>query len=991
MRRTIVSIVAALAAMSQAQTVVPSPRHLAWHKLETYAFVHFGPNTFSGKEWGDGREPAASFNPTELDCKQWVKAFKAAGMKAVILTAKHHDGFCLWPSKFSTHTVSATPHKTDVLKELSKACKAEGLKLGVYLSPWDRNHPTYGTDAYNDTFVNMLTEVLSNYGDIFEVWFDGANGEGPNGKRQIYDWNRYIATVRKLQPNAVIFSDAGPDVRWVGNEQGISPTTNWHQIDRDRYTPGTDKYKELGEGKKGGTHWVPSECDVSIRPGWFWRASENGKVKSPAELVELYFASVGRGSSFLLNVPPDTRGKIHETDVANLAEYRKRIDAIFAKNLVSTSRTVKNETVIELKPKSMVDVLRFAEPIKSGQKVGSFKVYSETGGKRELVATGTTIGNKRLIRLAPFEASRIVIKTDQPVALTNLGAFLSPASLRTFAHETKEQKDARMAWWRDSRFGMFIHWGLYSIPGGTWQGKIYPGAAEWLINTAKINIPDWEPLQSQFNPVNFDAKKIVGAAKAAGMKYIVITSKHHEGFAMYPSKIGTWNIGHTPFKRDPLKELSEECKRQGIKFCTYHSILDWHHPDYLPKTSYDKRDRSGANFDEYVKVLKAQLREVVENYHPAVMWFDGEWENTWTHERGKDLYDYVRRLDPSIIINNRVDTGRQGMNGFSASEFRGDFGTPEQEIPANGVATDWESCMTMNGSWGYHENDHDWKSVDTLIFNLVDCASKGGNYLLNVGPTGLGEIPPASVARLNSVGQWLKQNGEGVYKTQASPFPKPLSWGRVTRKGNVLYCTVFDRKTTVIDLPGLRNDVLSANMLANGLRVPFTKTEDGYSLALVDGERAGPVVIRVAIGGAPKIERVFAKQSADGNTFLAAKDAEIEGHTAAYEAGKDCIGFWTNPGDAVTWTLDVVRPGRYKVEMTYACEPGSEGSLVAFTASGKELQMSVEKTSGWSDFKTVTLGEVTLEASGLTKFMVKARMKPGLAVMNLRSVRLIPQ
>jgi alpha-L-fucosidase len=245
---------------------------------------------------------------------------------------------------------------------------------------------------------------------------------------------------------------------------------------------------------------------------------------------------------------------------------------------------------------------------------------------------------------------------------------------------------------------MFIHWGLYSIPAGTWQGKTYGGASEWLLNTAKIPIEDWLPLQKQFNPTEFDAKKIVSIAKLAGMKYIVITSKHHEGFAMYPSKIGTWNIGNTAFSRDPLKELSEECKRQGILFCTYHSILDWHHPDYLPNESYDKRPKIGADFERYVKTMKGQLKEIIERYDPAVMWFDGEWQNTWNHERGVDLYNYCRSLKPDMIINNRVDVGRAGMSGFSPAEMMGDFGTPEQEIPANGVNSDWESCTIPTGN-----------------------------------------------------------------------------------------------------------------------------------------------------------------------------------------------------------------------------------------------------------------------------------------------------
>src|SRR5581483_10202910 len=231
---------------------VPSERQLAWHRMEYYAFVHFGPNTFTDKEWGEGKEDADVFSPAALDCRQWAAAFKEAGMKGVVITAKHHDGFCLWPSRYSTHTIAQSHWKNgkgDVLKELSNACKQYGLKMGVYLSPWDRNHPAYGTPEYNQVFANMLTEVLTQYGPIFEVWFDGANGEGPNGKKQVYDWNLFIQTVRKYQPNAVIFSDAGPDVRWIGNEDGIAEETNWCTIDRSRYVPGTSLYRELTEGK----------------------------------------------------------------------------------------------------------------------------------------------------------------------------------------------------------------------------------------------------------------------------------------------------------------------------------------------------------------------------------------------------------------------------------------------------------------------------------------------------------------------------------------------------------------------------------------------------------------------------------------------------------------------------------------------------------------------------------------------------------------------
>ena len=975
--------------------------------METYAFVHFGPNTFSGQEWGNGKENPNSFNPTKLDCNQWVKTFKKAGMKGVIITAKHHDGFCLWPSKFSEHTVTQSPFKRDVLKELAAACKKEGIKMGVYLSPWDRNHPTYGTEKYNDTFDGMLHEVLSNYGDIFEVWFDGANGEGPNGKRQVYDWTRYIATVRKLQPNAVIFSDAGPDVRWVGNESGVASETNWNTINRDRYVPGTSLYKELGEGTENGTHWVPAECDVSIRPGWFWRKSENDKVKTPAQLEDLYYKSVGRGGSFLLNVPPDTRGLISDNDIKALNGFHERISKTFERNQAFYVENPDSSFPFHLNKPATFDVIELGEDISKGQNIAEFTVEAEVDGKWITIASGTTIGSKRLIRCAPITATNISVQVLRlrkgakaaDIRIGKFGLYASPNISKDFTNETKEQKDARMAWWRDSRFGMFIHWGLYSIPAGTWKGKVYPGASEWLINTAKIPIKDWEPLQAQFNPVDFDAKKIVGAAKAAGMKYIVITSKHHEGFAMYPSKQGKWDIGDTLFKRDPLKELSDECKRQGIKFCTYHSILDWHHPDFIPREKYDTRDAKKANFERYVTYMKAQLKEVVKNYDPAVMWFDGEWLNSWNHDRGVALYNYVRSLNPNIIINNRVDVGRAGMSGMSGSGFVGDFGTPEQEIPANGIATDWESCMTMNGSWGFHANDHNWKSTDTLIFNVVDCASKGGNYLLNVGPDSKGVIPAESIVRLQDVGTWMDLNGEAIYGTSASPFPRPMPWGRATRKGNTLYCVVFDHSATHIELSGLKTPVVSASLLGIRERVEIKETPTGPTLALpsrisiirASGEtKYQPLVVKVTLAGEPVVEAILASQSTDGSMTFNAADAEVQGESAKFEDAKKAIGFWTNANDVVTWNFKATKPGTYRLTAEVACDKDSEGSLVSAYFEDQEKQFVIKSTGDWTKFETVDLGTITIKQTGPTKISVKARMKPGYAVMNLRSLKLIP-
>jgi alpha-L-fucosidase len=371
----------------------------------------------------------------------------------------------------------------------------------------------------------------------------------------------------------------------------------------------------------------------------------------------------------------------------------------------------------------------------------------------------------------------------------------------------------RVEWWRDARFGLFIHWGLYSVPAGEWNGQT--NHAEWIRTTANIPLETYDQLLPKFNPTKFDAQAWVRMAKEAGMKYIVITSKHHDGFALFDSKVSDFDIMATPFKRDILKELAEACRKEGITLCFYHSIMDWHHPDYLPRREWEKnRPSEAANFENYISYLKSQLKELTTNYGKiGVLWFDGEWEKTWTHERGKDLYNYVRTLQPSIIINNRVDIGRHGMQGFTkSSEYMGDFGTPEQEIPATGVpGVDWESCMTMNDHWGYNSHDNNWKSSQDLVRKLIDIASKGGNFLLNVGPTQEGLFPDASVQRLKEIGSWMKLNSESIYGSSSSPF-KNLSWGRCTQKpisgGTRLYLHVFNwPQDGKLIIPGLANDV----------------------------------------------------------------------------------------------------------------------------------------------------------------------------------------
>ena len=390
-----------------------------------------------------------------------------------------------------------------------------------------------------------------------------------------------------------------------------------------------------------------------------------------------------------------------------------------------------------------------------------------------------------------------------------------------FANETAAERDARMEWWRDARFGMFIHWGLYAVPAGEWNGETKH--AEWIRDTAKIPLETYNQFLAQFNPVEFDADAWARMAKEAGMKYVVITSKHHDGFCLWPSATTDFDVESTPFKRDIMGALKAACDKHGLVFCMYHSIMDWHHPDYLPRRKWEKdRPTEGADYDRYVVYMKAQLKELIERYEPGVLWFDGEWEDTWTHEMGKDLYEYVRGLKPDIIINNRVDKGRRGMQGMTRDDkFRGDFGTPEQEIPATGMpGVDWESCMTMNRHWGFNKNDNDFKSTEDLVRKLIDIASKGGNFLLNIGPKADGTFPQESIDRLAEIGRWMKANGEAIYGTSASPVGA-VPWGRITAKENAdrskLYLHVFDWPADgKLTVPGLANEIVSARLLDGG-------------------------------------------------------------------------------------------------------------------------------------------------------------------------------
>ncbi|WP_432709568.1 alpha-L-fucosidase [Pedobacter sp.] len=442
----------------KAAQVTPTAAQLRWQKLELTAFIHFGINTFTNREWGDGKEDPKAFNPTALDARQWARVCKEAGIKQIILTAKHHDGFCLWPTKTTAHSVKSSPWKDgqgDVVKELAAACSEYGLGFGVYVSPWDRNAPSYGTPAYNDLFVKQLTELLTQYGKIDEVWFDGANGEGPNGKKQVYDFPRWYRVIRDLQPDAVI-AVMGPDVRWVGTESGYGRATEWSVVptnmtSQEQIAAGSQTNEiikpeidqmaaDIGsrEKIKGATKlvWYPAETDVSIRPGWFYHPEEDEKVKSPEKLLDIYFNSVGRNGVLLLNIPPDKRGLIHENDHKNLKEWNQLVSGTFQTNLMKgatfrsnngkkpkalsdldydsywiTQGTDTTATIeINLQGQKTFDVFAIQENISIGQRIEAFVLEYKDSGEWKRITEGTTVGFKRLLRFPTVTADTLRLR-----------------------------------------------------------------------------------------------------------------------------------------------------------------------------------------------------------------------------------------------------------------------------------------------------------------------------------------------------------------------------------------------------------------------------------------------------------------------------------------------------------------------------------------------------------------------------------------------------
>ncbi len=552
--------------------------------------------------------------------------------------------------------------------------------------------------------------------------------------------------------------------------------------------------------------------------------------------------------------------------------------------------------------------------------------------------------------------------------------------------ESKAARDARMKWFREARFGMFIHWGLYSVPAGTYRGKQIGGIGEWIMNEAEIPVAEYAGYAKQFNPVKFNADEWVSIAKDAGMKYIVITSKHHDGFAMFHSKTSPYNIfDATPFHRDPLKELGAACKKQGIKLGFYYSqAQDWHHPGGFAYATNNRKEghwdkAQDGDFHKYIREIAIpQVREILTNYGDvSVLWWDtpAGMNRDEVHELAGLL-----KLQPKIIANNRLGNG-----------IAGDTETPEQFIPATGYpGRDWETCMTMNDTWGYKSHDHNWKPTETLIRNLIDIASKGGNYLLNVGPSNEGQIPGPSVERLQAVGAWLKVNGEAIYGTSAGPFKHGLPWGRATQKDGKIYLHVFDwPKDGKLVVPVANKSGKAALLTAPGSPLETTSGDTGLTIRVPTSapDKIATVIV-LALDGPAQPFMPHVKPAADGSLVLSAAAADIEGSAKLEDrGGQPNIGYWLDTNTKVSWIVEAPA-GEYKVETTYAAEASCTGGTFNLVVDDEKVSGTIEGTGSWDAFKTVSLSKLKLAKGGPTTITVQATKING-ALMNLRSIKLV--
>ena len=1005
-----------------------------WREARFGMFVHWGlysglagtwngtaVATNGGMEWIQQRVKADTdtyaakalplFKPTPGFARAWAKLAKEAGCRYVVFTTKHHEGFGLFDSKAGDYNAGAKLHR-DLVKEIVEACHAEGLRVGFYHSVIDWHHDQYAYAKsqqlphplkgqpypngerdharYVDYLHQQVNELMSNYGQVDVLWWDysAQDFEGQAAWRAFDLMNM----VRAKQPGII-----------MNNRLFRNAASGWKSMGTDGFTGRLNpKYGDFVTPEQHipatGMPGVDWETCMTLNTTWGYSAHDHA-WKSDEELIRNLIDIASKGGNYLLNIGPKGDGSIPEETVKSM----HAIGAWIAKNGESIYGT----------QASPFEKLAWGRCTQKKLADGKTRLYLHVfdwpqDGKLRLFALANKPakaflldGGKALDAVADEQGVTIATPaeaSDKIATVVVLDIAGTPQFIKAdpYADESPAQRDARMKWWREARFGMFIHWGVYSVPAGTWNGQQIPSIGEWIMNRGKIPCADYQQFAKQFNPVKFNADEWVQTAKAAGMKYIVITSKHHDGFAMFDSQASDWNIVKaSPFGRDPLKELAAACRKHGIKLGFYYSqAQDWNNGGAAAGGKWDKAQE--RSMDEYIdKVAVPQVKEILNNYgeFPAVLWWDTP--HDMNKERAEKLIALLK-LKPGIIHNNRLGGG-----------FRGDTETPEQFIPATGYpGRDWETCMTLNDTWGFKSYDQNWKSTTTLIRNLCDIASKGGNYLLNVGPTSEGLIPTPSIERLAEVGQWMKVNSEAIYATSASPFPN-LPWGRCTKKtGEVgffrsglvttLYLHVFDWPADgKLLVPGLTNRVEKAWLLANKKLLATQADAAGVTItvpAQAPDPVASVVVLRVT-GGVSTLPFVVVPEK-DGSVPLLAETAVLQSATAAGMAGgimtehyghRLNIGHWINPADTAEWSVKAC--GKFAVTI----EAGSPRAAQMLLVAGEHsLPLKIAPPTGdYKKFKKYNVGTIELAGTNPVPVVLQA-VKDGWVPVNVREVRLTP-
>jgi len=979
-----------------------------WRDARLGMFIHWGLYAVPGGEW-NGRTnhaewirhtaqiPMATydkfldqFNPVEFDAEKWVLDAKKAGMKYLVITSKHHDGFCLWPSALTDYDVASTPFRRDILGELKKACDKHDLTLGFYYSIMDWHHPNYpprgwekdrpkdqvDMDKYTAYMKGQLKELVENY-DPAVLWFDGE-WEGCWTHEMGKDLYQYV---RSLKPEIIINN------RVDKGRRGMQGMTKEGEFRGDFGTP----EQEIPETGLPGVDW---ESCMTMNRHWGWNKNDRA-WKSTRDLVHKIIDIASKGGNYLLNVGPKPDGTFPDEAIKRLSEIGQWMDT-YGDSIHGTSSSALG---------SFDWGRSTVKPLDGGKHRLFLHVFKwPENGQLTLPGLSAKVLGARLmsrpeeplaVDAAPFRL-QIEVPEKAPneiagVVAIDLDGRPKVAKLDPYADESQEERDARMGWWRDAKFGMFIHWGVYAVPAGTYNGKKIGSIGEWIMLNAKIPVDEYKAFAKDFNPVKYDPDFWAQLAKEAGMNYVVITSKHHDGFALYDSKVTDWDIADaTPYGKDLLAPLVEAVKKRGLKMGFYYSqAQDWNHPGgakarYREGDGWDPKHK--GDFDKYLrKIAYPQVKEILSNYDLDILWWDTP---IWMNRQRAELLLPLLHLRPGIIHNNRLGGG-----------YRGDTDTPEQHIPATGIpGRDWEVCMTMNGTWGYKSYDDDWKSTEDLIHKLVDIVSKGGNFLLNIGPKPDGTIPRESIDRLRAVGDWMDVNGEAIYGTTASPTRRP-AWGRITTKADgpntTLYLHVFnwpaDGKLPV----AVSNHVEACYLLAEKTREFEVDADpiEGLVVRLIgDAPDAISSTVVLNIQGKPEPTSMVIMAKQDGTLTLEAAEADIHNvfgtdvRLEYKDKNQATIGFWLSPRVKVDWAVKIAKPAEYEV---FARVASTDAGRFTVEIGDRKLQASTPATGAYELFQTVSLGKVKLDA-GTAKVTIVPDAKQWKA-MNLRHVVLKPQ